>query len=167
MEADAGGVWGRAGTEGLRDYGTDCRAGTCRICIMSQYLFAYGTLQPGLAPTKIARVAEKLRPVGEGFVRGVLYDLGGSPGAVADPSAKGRILGTVMELPEDESVLERLDRYEGFDPQSPETSEYIRELESVELKAGGTVECWFYRYNRKPRDGTQVESGAWGNDSGR
>ena len=162
MEADAGGVWGDTGTTGLRGYGTECRGGSCRISKMSQYLFAYGTLQPGLAPTKIARVAEKLRLVGEGFVRGVLYDLGGYPGAVADPSAKGRILGTVMELPEDESVLALLDRYEGFDPQAPETSEYIRERQIVELKAGGTVECWFYRYNRKPRDGTQVESGAWG-----
>jgi gamma-glutamylcyclotransferase (GGCT)/AIG2-like uncharacterized protein YtfP len=99
---------------------------------MSQYLFAYGTLQPGLAPTQIARVAAKLRPVGEGSVRGVLYDLGGYPGAVADPNAKGRIIGTVMELPEDGSVLERLDRYEGFDPQAPETSEYIRERQVVE-----------------------------------
>ena len=72
---------------------------------MSEYLFAYGTLQPGLAPTKIARVAAKLRPVGEGFVRGVLYDLGGYPGAVPDPNAKGRIIGTVMELPEDEDCL--------------------------------------------------------------
>jgi gamma-glutamylcyclotransferase (GGCT)/AIG2-like uncharacterized protein YtfP len=129
---------------------------------MSQYLFAYGTLQPGLAPTKIARVAAKLRPVGEGFVRGVLYDLGGYPGAVADPGEAGRINGTVMKLPEDEGVLERLDRYEGFDPQAPETSEYIREKQAVELKAGGMVECWFYRYNRKPRNAPQVENGAWG-----
>jgi gamma-glutamylcyclotransferase (GGCT)/AIG2-like uncharacterized protein YtfP len=129
---------------------------------MSEYLFAYGTLQPGLAPTKIARVAAKLQPVGEGFVRGVLYDLGGYPGAVADPSAKGRILGTVMKLPNDEEILARLDRYEGFNPQSPATSEYIRERQVVELKAGGTVECWFYRYNRETRDADRVESGAWG-----
>jgi gamma-glutamylcyclotransferase (GGCT)/AIG2-like uncharacterized protein YtfP len=129
---------------------------------MSQYLFAYGTLQPGLAPTKIARVAAKLRPVGEGFVRGVLYDLCGYPGAVADPSAEGKIVGTVMELPEDEGVFERLDQYEGFDPNALETSEFIREKQIVELKTGGTVECWFYRYNREPRDRTRVESGAWG-----
>ncbi len=107
-------------------------------------------------------MSAKLRPVGEGFVRGVLYDLGGYPGAVADPGAEGRIVGTVMELPEDEGVLERLDRYEGFDPLALETSEYIRERQNVELKTGGTVECWFYRYNRKPRDLPRVESGAWG-----
>jgi gamma-glutamylcyclotransferase (GGCT)/AIG2-like uncharacterized protein YtfP len=129
---------------------------------MSDYLFAYGTLQPGLAPSKIARVAAKLRPVGEGFVHGALYDLGGYPGAVADPNANGRILGTVMELPEGDGLLARLDAYEGFNPQSPATSEYIRERQAVELKSGGKVECWFYRYNRKPRDTDQVESGAWG-----
>jgi len=129
---------------------------------MSQYLFAYGTLQPGLAPTKIARVAAKLRPVGEGFVRGTLYDLGGYPGALADPRAESKIAGMVMELPEDQDMLERLDMYEGFDPKAPETSEYIRERQIVELKTGGTVECWFYRYNREPRDVDRVESGAWG-----
>lgn len=129
---------------------------------MSDYLFAYGTLQPGLAPTKIARVAVKLRPVGEGFVRGLLYDLGGYPGAVADPNANGRIIGTVMELPDGEDVLVRLDKYEGFNPQSPTTSEYIRERQVAELKSGRTVECWFYRYNRKPREADLVEGGTWG-----
>src|ERR1700735_1001057 len=124
---------------------------------MSDYLFAYGTLQPGFAPTKIARIAAKLRPVGEGFLRGALYDLGGYPGAVADPNAKGRILGTVLELPEDEGVLASLDKYEGFNQQSPETSEYVRERQVAELKSGRTVECWFYRYNRKARNTDKVE----------
>ncbi len=71
---------------------------------MSEILFAYGSLRPGRAPAEIAGVAAKLRAVGEGFVRGALYDLGGYPGAVPDAKAKGWIAGTVMELPEDESV---------------------------------------------------------------
>ena len=88
--------------------------------------------------------------MGEGFVRGVLYDLGGYPGAVADregerqdhrngDGAAGRR----------GHCLQQLDEYEGFDPRAPETSEYIRERQIVELKTGGTVECWFYRYNRE------------------
>lgn len=133
---------------------------------MSDFLFVYGTLQPGLAPTKIARVAAMLRPVGEGFVRGVLYDLGGYPGAVPDPEAKSRIAGTVMELPEDEGVLTRLDAYEGFDPQAPETSEFVRERQVVELKAGGTVECWFYRYNLPASSSQVIASGVWEKESG-
>src|ERR1700722_13508481 len=116
---------------------------------MSEYLFAYGTLQPGRAPAQIAHLAAKLRPVGEGFVRGVLYDLGGYPGAVPDENVKSRIAGTVMLLPEDESVLRQLDAYEGFDPRSPETSEYVRELRRVELLAGDSLECWIYIYKRE------------------
>ncbi len=92
----------------------------------------------------------------------MLYDLGGYPGAVPDAGAKSRIAGIVMELPEDENMLARLDAYEGFDPKSPDTSEYVRERQVVDLAAGGTLECWFYRYNREPRDASRVESGAWG-----
>jgi gamma-glutamylcyclotransferase (GGCT)/AIG2-like uncharacterized protein YtfP len=132
---------------------------------MSEYLFAYGTLQPGCAPAQIAHLAAKLRPVGEGFVQGVLYDLGGYPGAVPDANSPNKITGTVMELPADASVLRKLDAYEGFDPQAPEASEYIRELRMVQMAAGGTVECWFYRYIWKPDPARAIESGVWRKDT--
>ena len=130
---------------------------------MSDHLFAYGSLQPGFAPADIAAVAAKLRPVGTGFVRGALYDLGSYPGAVPDANAKGKIAGTVLQLPEDASVLRQLDEYEGFNPLAPEQSEFVRERLPVEMASGGAMECWIYRYNRHPdaarevnRDGTMV-----------
>jgi gamma-glutamylcyclotransferase (GGCT)/AIG2-like uncharacterized protein YtfP len=129
--------------------------------MMSETLFAYGTLRPGCAPAKIAPLAAKLRAVGEGFVSGMLYDLGGYPGAVPDASAMGRIAGTVMKMPEDESVLLELDVYEGFDPQAPETSEFVRVRQAVEMSDGRTMDCWIYRYNREPRDAPIVKSGEW------
>lgn len=128
---------------------------------MSQYLFAYGTLQPGLAPTKIARMAAKLRPVGEGFVRGLLYDLGGYPGAVPDANAEGRIRGTILQLPEDPGILVQLDDYEGFDPQAPEQSEFVRERLLVERPAGRGIECWIYRYNWKTDTLRAIADGEW------
>jgi gamma-glutamylcyclotransferase (GGCT)/AIG2-like uncharacterized protein YtfP len=128
---------------------------------MSDCLFAYGTLQPGRVPAEVAPLAAKLRPVGRGFVHGVLYDLGRYPGAVPNASAKGKIAGTVMELPEEENMLARLDAYEGFDPKSPDTSEYVRERQMVELADGGKLECWFYRYNREPRNAPIVKDGEW------
>ena len=125
---------------------------------MSQYLFAYGTLQHGHAPSEIAVAVERLRPVEQGSVRGHLYDLGDYPGAVPDPEATGRISGIVMELPEDASFLNELDAYEGFDPQAPEASEFIRVRQLVELNDGGAVECWFYLYNREPDPTREIES---------
>lgn len=128
---------------------------------MSEYLFAYGTLQPGREPRKIAALAVKLRPVGEGFVRGVLYDLGRYPGAVPDAGVYSRIFGTVMELPGDESLLRHLDEYEGFDPEAPGPSEFVRERQMVELNDGRRLECWFYRYNGKPEETMAIASGMW------
>jgi gamma-glutamylcyclotransferase (GGCT)/AIG2-like uncharacterized protein YtfP len=128
---------------------------------MSEYLFAYGTLQPGCAPAKMAHLAAKLRPVGKGSVRGVLYDLGRYPGAAPDADATTKIAGTVMELPDDADFLARLDAYEGYDPQAPEQSEYVRERQVVEMEAGGTIECWFYRYNWNVDGARAVASGKW------
>ena len=79
---------------------------------MSDFLFAYGTLQPGHAPAQIASAVEKLLPIGEAFVNGILYDLGGHPGAVLDPSSQHTIIGIVYQLPEDASVLAEFDVYE-------------------------------------------------------
>jgi gamma-glutamylcyclotransferase (GGCT)/AIG2-like uncharacterized protein YtfP len=134
---------------------------------MSEYLFAYGTLQPHCAPAAMASVVAELQAIGEGFVHGVLYDLGGYPGAVPDPESLTRIRGTVMQLPEDASILRRLDGYEGFDPQSSESSEYVRELRTVQMAAGGAMECWFYRYNWKPDASRAIASGVWGKDRNR
>jgi gamma-glutamylcyclotransferase (GGCT)/AIG2-like uncharacterized protein YtfP len=67
-----------------------------------------------------------------------------------------------MRLPEDAHVLRELDAYEGYNPQDPEASEYIREKQRIELDAGGVVECWFYRYNWKTDEMRRIESGRWG-----
>jgi gamma-glutamylcyclotransferase (GGCT)/AIG2-like uncharacterized protein YtfP len=128
---------------------------------MSDFLFAYGTLQPGCVPAKIARLAKKLRPLGVGFVHGAVYDLGRYPGAIADALSKGEIFGTVMELPEDPDFLRELDAYEGYDPQEPKTSEYIRERQTVEMSDGRSVDCWFYRFNGKADPARAIASGVW------
>lgn len=128
---------------------------------MIEHIFAYGTLQPGCAPAEIARLAAKLLPVGMGSAHGVLYDLGRYPGAIADAGSDGKIFGTVMELPEDESVLRRLDEYEGFDPHNPEASEFVRERQTVELKDGRSVDCWFYRYNGTVDEARRIKDGVW------
>lgn len=128
---------------------------------MGEFLFAYGTLQPGRVPRKIAALVAKLRPVGEGFIRGVLYDLGRYPGAVPDARSKSTISGTVMALPEDESALRQLDEYEGFDPKTSAISEFVRELQVAELADGRSLECWLYRYNLPASPAQIIATGVW------
>ncbi|MGH9561763.1 MAG: gamma-glutamylcyclotransferase family protein, partial [Terracidiphilus sp.] len=62
-----------------------------------------------------------------------------------------RITGTILELPADPRVLRKLDNYEGYNPEAPQASEFVRVKQIVQLSAGGTLECWMYRYNRQPR----------------
>jgi gamma-glutamylcyclotransferase (GGCT)/AIG2-like uncharacterized protein YtfP len=119
-----------------------------------RHLFAYGTLQPGLAPREIARVVERLRFAGEGFLFGKLYDLGGYPGAVIDPASAGMIYGVVYELPEDVEILRRLDAYEG--------PEYARIEQLVTLIEGGGFTCWVYDYQSRPGEERLIEGGRWG-----
>ena len=126
---------------------------------MSEYLFAYGTLQPDHVAEEIAPTVARFRAVGRGHVRGSLYDLGEYPGAILSSSSRKRILGTVFELPEDPDVLKQLDEYEGFDPRKPTASLFVRKLHPVTLAAGQTVRCWIYEYNKRPKSGTLVANG--------
>ena len=126
---------------------------------MSEYLFAYGTLQPGLAPAGMAATVARLAPLGEGFVRGVLYDLGHYPAAVLDPSADGKIYGTVFRLPDDPEVLRQLDAYEEYEPDCVEASLFVRVKSLVEMEHGDSLACWIYVYGRDVGSAPVIGSG--------
>jgi gamma-glutamylcyclotransferase (GGCT)/AIG2-like uncharacterized protein YtfP len=101
---------------------------------MSDYLFVYGTLLPGLAPGEIADAVEKLTPIGSATVRGFLYDFGHYPGAVLNSDSEHCIHGIVLQLPDDPSIISQLDQYEEFDPAAPETSQFIRVFATATLE---------------------------------
>ena len=115
---------------------------------MSDLLFAYGTLRPGHAPTEIAAAVSRLRPVEHGFIRGRLLELDGYPGVVLDPSVGEKIPGTIFQLPEDGDLLPQLDAYEGFDPDDPAGSLFVRQVHPVQLESGDEAQCWIYLYNQ-------------------
>jgi gamma-glutamylcyclotransferase (GGCT)/AIG2-like uncharacterized protein YtfP len=128
---------------------------------MADYLFTYGTLQPGLAPDEIAPAVTKLHPIGPASVPGVLYHLGDYPGAILDPLTSKRILGTIYQLPDDSSILAKLDHYEGFDPESPESSLFLRTRTAAVLQDSRTLSCWIYVYNGVPDSSRIISSGSF------
>ncbi|HEV2134966.1 MAG TPA: gamma-glutamylcyclotransferase family protein [Terracidiphilus sp.] len=125
---------------------------------MSEYLFSYGTLQPGRAPAEIAPAAARLRQAGAGWIRARLYDFGRYPGAILDEDESAEIEGVVFELPDDADFLRQLDVYEEFSPGAPEDSLFVRELHPVRLDSGGTLMCWIYLYNRDPAGAREARS---------
>jgi gamma-glutamylcyclotransferase (GGCT)/AIG2-like uncharacterized protein YtfP len=132
------------------------------VSATSEFLFAYGTLQPGLAPDVVADVVRDLVRVGKGTVAGTLYDLGSFPGAVLEPDSPRRIWGTVYLLPAGaHHILHRLDEYEEYYPESPTASQFIRRLCSVQFSDGRKLGCWIYEYNGRIDHAPIVESGAY------
>ena len=111
---------------------------------MSVFLFTYGSLQPGQAPPEIAPVVAGLEIAGRGYVLGTLRGRGPYPGAVLDEASGNRIPGTIYRLPHDPEVLRQLDEYEEYFPDSPQRSEFLRELHPVHWEDEQVVACWVY-----------------------
>jgi gamma-glutamylcyclotransferase (GGCT)/AIG2-like uncharacterized protein YtfP len=136
---------------------------------VSEYLFVYGTLLPGAAPSEIAAAAAQLMLVSKGWVQGTLFDLGDFPGAILESASGRRIAGTIFRLPGNPLVLQALDAYEEFDPAAPEQSQFLRVRTTVELAAelradlgaGRALECWIYILNREVKNARLVEDGDW------
>ncbi len=111
-------------------------------------LFVYGTLHPDRAPEEVRQQAQQLVWRGSGSVAGQLRDLGEYfallPGDVGHD-----VEGDVFSLPDDHgSLLAAFDRYEGYDPQAPESSLFLRQKRTVTLPDGHTEQHWVYVYNR-------------------
>jgi gamma-glutamylcyclotransferase (GGCT)/AIG2-like uncharacterized protein YtfP len=126
---------------------------------MPDHFFFYGTLIPQFSPLHLREILSKLRIVGEGSARGV-YDLGAYPGAVFDEKPQTKVFGRVFQG-EADRLLAALDRYEGYDSSSPETSEYVRKRLPITLETGETIDCWAYEYNGSLAAATVVPDGRY------
>lgn len=115
---------------------------------MSQPLFLYGTLLPGLAITPIDDVIARLTSLGLATVAGRLYDLGPYPGLILDSTFASAVVGELFALPDDPAVLATLDDYEDYDPVSPDESLLRRVPCLARTAVGVSVACWVYEYNR-------------------
>lgn len=131
-----------------------------------QLLFVYGSLLLPIGDDAVDAAVASGIPLGEAWMRGTLYDLGEYPGAkpvpdprsipasgAGTPGAGGygpgapRILGRLLGFPDPEPAFAVLDRYEGFDPGSPESGEFARAPADVVLAGSGrrvTAQVYLY-----------------------
>lgn len=126
-----------------------------------RFLFAYGTLLPGLAPSVIADVVNTLRVVGPASVPGRLYDLGEYPGCALDAECGRSIHGILLEM-SDLAVLERLDWYEGYAAHDDAgDSLFARTTCDATLADGRVVRAWIYVYGRDLSGARLIEGGRY------
>lgn len=105
-------------------------------------ILTYGTLRP-FVNTDIVKVPGKL------------YDLGWYPGIVLgnhENPQEGDSFVTCERITVDDDRLRELDNYEGYNPDHPEQSLYLRK------KVG---QDWIYVYNHSVEGHELIESGDW------
>jgi gamma-glutamylcyclotransferase (GGCT)/AIG2-like uncharacterized protein YtfP len=98
-----------------------------------------------------------MRFVGRGWIQAALYDLGLFPAAI--PAPDGRVFGELYEVVDDPSVLTKLDEIEGYRPNEPDTSLYMRAQTTVTLENWAVESAWVYFYNAPLGQGQRIESG--------
>lgn len=105
--------------------------------------FVYGTLLPGQPNYQLWGrfvLSEKTAV----FANGRLLDLGNYPMLVENGNDPVKGMVVTVRPTAYETVLARLDHLEGYDPQNPNRSEYIRVERCVHLADGTAVDAWVY-----------------------
>ncbi len=115
---------------------------------MRKGLFIYGTLHPDRAPDEIRDVVQQMTLVGPATITGEVHDLGEYP-ALAPKGQRKPVRGSLFALPDHPDALRKLDAYEEFNPQQPETSLFRRRRRVVTLSDGRKERHWVYVYNRE------------------
>jgi gamma-glutamylcyclotransferase (GGCT)/AIG2-like uncharacterized protein YtfP len=124
---------------------------------VTERVFVYGTLMGGFDRRRRAGIETRMAFVGRGWIPAALYDLGLFPAAI--PARDSRVWGEIYEIEDDPSVLAKLDEIEGFRPDEPESSLYIREEAAVTLDSGAVDTAWVYFYNAPLGQAERIESG--------
>ncbi len=113
----------------------------------NDYLFVYGTLRAGYNLDLKSKLKQHLKYIGEGKIEAHLYDLGEYPGAVKTEG--NEVIGDIFQINNPEKVLKILDRYEGFNKNKIENSEFVRSKNQVKIN-GKSIDAWVYWYNLQP-----------------
>lgn len=125
---------------------------------MPDYVFFYGTLMTPFNRPGRQRVDSKLRFAGRGRIRAVLFDLGIYPAAIPSDDDSS-VTGELYELLDPAAVLATLDEIEGYRPNEPARSLYLRVRTDVTLDAGGSEQAWAYFYNAPLGRAERISSG--------
>lgn len=131
------------------------------------WIVFYGSLMRGLPDADCAVVGDRLDRLGVGAglrrigpcrLRGVLFDLGAYP-ALCPPREADDLVRGELHAVLDPTVFAVLDAFEGYDPDRPDESDYLRRR--CELVEPAGARAWVYLYNRDPGASSRVADGDW------
>jgi|SRR3954471_18160265 gamma-glutamylcyclotransferase (GGCT)/AIG2-like uncharacterized protein YtfP len=112
-------------------------------------LFVYGSLRSGFHHPAFEYISRHFLFVGDGKVKGLVYDAGAYPGAV-QVSEESFVAGEVYKIKNEEEfdwAIAQLDDYEGVDAEDGEIPLFKRELTEAYLDNNVKTEAWIYWFN--------------------
>jgi gamma-glutamylcyclotransferase (GGCT)/AIG2-like uncharacterized protein YtfP len=115
---------------------------------LTPLVFVYGTLRQAFKHPMHRLLDTHGVFVGDGWMRGKLYDVKDYPGAVPSADPQDRVCGEVYFLADSRHMLGRLDDYEECSPRYPYPHPYHRQVVTVDLFGNGTVLAWSYIYSQ-------------------
>jgi len=129
--------------------------------IKTDKLFVYGSLRRGFHHSAHNYISQYFCHLGDGMVKGVLYDLGEYPAAV--PTSKQFFITGELYILKNrkdfEDAIGPLDDYEGLHPEKGEKPLFIRKVTKVFFNNCDTS-AWIYWYNLPLNQQPMISSGA-------
>ncbi len=122
---------------------------------MPEFIFLYGSLMRGFEMHESLDIPRMTEFLGEAKCKGKLYDMGEFPGMTLE--GNGRVRGELYRV-SDENIIDIMDRYEGYYPESTRESTYVRRLEEM---VDRDLKAWVYVYNESTNGQDVIESGSW------
>lgn len=124
------------------------------------HLICYGTLMKGERNHR--RCCADALTVEPAVTTGRLYLLSAGFPAMVEADA-GEVFGEAMAFPDLDAALRDIDRLEGFRPDDPDGSMYLRIVRPVRLiRSGETMLAFCYLWNRPlPHGAALIPDGHW------
>jgi gamma-glutamylcyclotransferase (GGCT)/AIG2-like uncharacterized protein YtfP len=130
-----------------------CKASNSQI--QYQALFVYGSLRRDVNDGLCELLERYTDFIDYGTYQGLLYNIDNYPGAVASNNPSHLVVGEVYRLHDPNRVLSRLDVYEECSPSFSKPTEYLRDIQYVQLLNNDIIPAWIYLYNY-PTDNLQL-----------
>ncbi len=105
---------------------------------------------------KSSQIDRYIKFEGYGFIKGILFDLGLYPAAIA---SSGKIMGELYHVSDPLKLLSRTDVVEQYFPQAERSSMYLRRQVKVTLENGQRKIAWCYYYRKPLSDAVLISDG--------
>ncbi len=123
-------------------------------------LFVYGSLRRDTDHPMARYLQTHSQLIGNAIFQGKLFDTGSFPAAIKSTNPNDQVLGELYAMKNVDRLLEKLDNYEGFEPEKPEQSLFLRKKVEVQPSSGDKlVPAWTYLFNRPVTDFQAIPSG--------